>query len=162
MFYHHTTSGPTGGGGTSPHVHYHVTTSPSGGNGLSGSVGPMHYSGGAPHYERDEHGYGRRPDYWNDRPRDFDRGSYQRVVYIHHPFSYGVYRRPHGWYYRRWGYGDTLPSFFWVRDFWIDSWWMFDLPIPPYGYEWIRYGDDALLVNVETGEVLQVQYGLFD
>jgi hypothetical protein len=33
--------------------------------------------------------------------------------------------------------------------------------IPPYGYEWVCYGDDALLVNVYTGEILQVVYGLF-
>ena len=32
---------------------------------------------------------------------------------------------------------------------------------PPYGYVWVRYGDDALLVDVDTGEILRVVYGVF-
>jgi Ni/Co efflux regulator RcnB len=38
---------------------------------------------------------------------------------------------------------------------------MFGLLIPPYGYVWVRYGDDALLVDTRTGMVLQVRYGVF-
>ena len=30
------------------------------------------------------------------------------------------------------------------------------------GYEWVRYGDDALLVDIDTGEVIRVEYDLFD
>ena len=37
----------------------------------------------------------------------------------------------------------------------------YDLPPPPYGYRWVRYGPDALLVNVYTGEVEDVVYGIF-
>jgi Ni/Co efflux regulator RcnB len=48
-----------------------------------------------------------------------------------------------------------------VRDYWLTDWWMFDLPIPPYGYEWVRYGDDALLINTYTGQILEVEYGVF-
>jgi Ni/Co efflux regulator RcnB len=33
--------------------------------------------------------------------------------------------------------------------------------VPPAGYEWVRVGADALLVNTATGEVLQVEYGVF-
>jgi Ni/Co efflux regulator RcnB len=32
---------------------------------------------------------------------------------------------------------------------------------PPYGYVWVRYGPDALLVNVENGLILSVMYGVF-
>jgi Ni/Co efflux regulator RcnB len=38
---------------------------------------------------------------------------------------------------------------------------MFDLPMPPRGYEWVRYGDDALLVNIRTGEIVDVVYDVF-
>ncbi|HKD21615.1 MAG TPA: RcnB family protein, partial [Rhizomicrobium sp.] len=45
--------------------------------------------------------------------------------------------------------------------YWLTSWWLFDLAIPPYGFEWVRYGDDALLVNVYTGQILEVEYDVF-
>lgn len=54
-----------------------------------------------------------------------------------------------------------LPVFFWTRDYWIDSYWQFGLMNPPYGYVWVRYGDDAFLVNVQTGLILRVVYGVF-
>jgi len=113
------------------------------------------------HYGRDARGYGMRPRNWNQRPRNFDRGAYQRDVTAGERFHYGAYDRPRGWYYRRWSYSDYLPQMFWARDYWLTDWWMFDLPIPPYGYEWVRYGDDAILVNVYTGQILQVDYGVF-
>jgi Ni/Co efflux regulator RcnB len=118
-------------------------------------------TGGTPHYAHDSRGFGERPSNWNQRPRNFDRGSYQRNVAATARFHYGSYDRPSGWYYRRWAYGDTLPSVFWARNYWLTSWWMFDLAVPPYGYEWVRYGDDALLINVDTGQILQVDYGVF-
>lgn len=104
-----------------------------------------------------------RPNNWNVRPRNFDVRIYRRSFVAPQRFHWRVYyHRPHGWYYRRWSYGQVLPHFFWVRDYWITDWWMFDLQRPPYGYEWVRYGDDALLVNIYTGEVLEAIYDLFD
>ena len=35
------------------------------------------------------------------------------------------------------------------------------LEVPPGGYEWVRDDDDAILVNTDTGEILQVEYGVF-
>jgi Ni/Co efflux regulator RcnB len=35
------------------------------------------------------------------------------------------------------------------------------LPDPPYGYVWVRYGPDAMLVAVDNGQILSVVYGLF-
>jgi Ni/Co efflux regulator RcnB len=105
--------------------------------------------------------YGRRPSNWNNYPRQFDRNVYQRNIYSTHRFHWNTYNRPSGWYYRRWGYGQIFPSIFWGRNYWIDDYWMFDLLIPPYGYVWVRYGDDALLINRRTGMVLQVRYGVF-
>jgi len=54
-----------------------------------------------------------------------------------------------------------LPSLFWTRNFWIEPWWSFDLPAPPFGYQWVRVENDALLINSTTGEILQVQYDVF-
>jgi Ni/Co efflux regulator RcnB len=33
--------------------------------------------------------------------------------------------------------------------------------MPPVGCEWIRVGDDAVLVDVWSGQVLSVYYDLF-
>ena len=32
---------------------------------------------------------------------------------------------------------------------------------PPPDAVWVRYGDDALLIDRYTGEVIQVEYGVF-
>lgn len=136
--------GTSHGGGMQMHTHVNVNAN-------------IH-----PNYQHDSRGFGVRPDNWNQRPRTFDRATYQGAFTASHAFHWGIYRRPDGWYYRRWTYGDYLPPIFWARDYWIDSWWMFDLPVPPYGYEWVRYGDDALLIDTDTGQVLEVEYGVFD
>ena len=103
---------------------------------------------------------GQRPPLW-DHYRHFDRQSWEGNISSEHRYRWHSYHRPNGWYYRRWVFGLTLPSFFWTRDYWIDDYWMFRLPDPPYGYVWVRYGNDALLVNVETGFILRVVYDVF-
>ena len=35
------------------------------------------------------------------------------------------------------------------------------LPIPPIGYEYVRVGDDVLLVDMFSGRVVQVIYDVF-
>ena len=32
---------------------------------------------------------------------------------------------------------------------------------PPYGAIWVRVGDDALLIDQYTGEIIEVDYGVF-
>jgi len=92
----------------------------------------------------------------------FDRRTYQHNFTANRHFHAGGYIRPAGWYYRRWVFGEVLPAVFWSQNYWIGDYYDFGLPPPPPGYVWVRYGDDALLVNQYTGEVLQVEYGLFD
>ena len=103
---------------------------------------------------------GRRPPEWN-RHRNFDRNAWQQNQRAERRYHWNRYQRPQGWYYRRWTFGMILPSLFWGRQYWIDSYWSYGLMNPPYGYVWVRYGDDAMLVNVETGNILRVEYGLF-
>jgi len=68
--------------------------------------------------------------------------------------------RPHGWYARSWGYGDFLPFGWFDPAFYLD-WNGFGLPAPPIGCEWVRQGNDALLVDTWSGQVLSVDYGVF-
>ncbi len=71
------------------------------------------------------------------------------------------YRRPAGWYDHRWVFGEFLPSAFWARDYWLDDFAAYDLPPPPYGAVWVRVGNDALLIDQDSGEVITVEYGVF-
>jgi Ni/Co efflux regulator RcnB len=72
------------------------------------------------------------------------------------PFVY-----PPGWSYRHWEVGAFLPPFFLVRDYWYPDWELVGLPPPPPDYQWVRYGSDLLLVDLTSGEVIDVVYDVF-
>lgn len=97
---------------------------------------------------------GGRPDYSHFR-------DYHRSFQASRRFHAGSYRRPSGWYYRRWTYGQTLPSLFWGQNYWLNDYIDYDLPPPPPGAVWVRYGDDALLIDRYSGEIISAQYGVF-
>jgi hypothetical protein len=103
------------------------------------------------HYTRWSH------DWRHDRRYDWDH--YRR----HHRsiFRLGFYYDPFGWGYRSWSIGSYLyPSYYGSR-FWLNDPWQYRLP-PAYGpYRWVRYWNDALLVNIYTGEVVDVMHGFF-
>ena len=97
-----------------------------------------------------------------DRADHRDWGRYQRNMYAERRYHNSNYVRPQGWYYRRWTFGEFLPFAFWSsQNYWINDYAYFGLPYPPPGCMWIRYGDDALLIDRYTGEIVQVIYGLF-
>jgi hypothetical protein len=73
----------------------------------------------------------------------------------------GYWSPPPGYYYRQWGYGDRLPYGWYDEQWYIDDYYYYDLPVPPYGYEWVRVGPDALLVDLDEGTVVESVYGLF-
>jgi hypothetical protein len=72
------------------------------------------------------------------------------------PFVY-----PGGWGYRRWGAGMILPPLFLVPAYYYADWAGMGLPPPDPGFQWVRYGPDLLLVNISTGQVVDVIYGAF-
>ena len=84
----------------------------------------------------------------------------KNVVAVHR-FHAGPYRAPRGWVYRRWVFGERLPAIYFAPAFWITDFLAFDLFAPPDGYVWVRYGPDAVLIDQYTGEIIQVQYGVF-
>jgi Ni/Co efflux regulator RcnB len=108
-------------------------------------------------------GYARvtEPKGWNARPQTVDRGSYQHNFQAARNYRIGPYHRPHGWVAHRWAHGQILPRAYWAPEYVIGDYWLFALEVPPAGFEWVRDDDDALLVNVQTGEILQVEYGAF-
>jgi hypothetical protein len=76
-------------------------------------------------------------------------------------FRFGVYYDPFGWSYRPYGIGYSIRPSYWDYDYWLRDPWMYRLP-PVYGpYRWIRYWDDALLVDTRTGRVVDVIRNVF-
>ena len=85
------------------------------------------------------------------RHRDRDRSRFRVSIYID----------PFGWNYRRWNLGWNLNSDHYSSRYWIDDPWEYRLP-PAYGpYRWVRYYDDALLVDLRSGRVVDVIHGFF-
>jgi len=89
------------------------------------------------------------PGQFSFRGHDFNR------VHIN-PYVY-----PQGWAYRQWAVGAILPPLFLVPDYYYPEWAALGLEPPPPGFQWMRYGPDLLLVNVVTGQVADVAYGVF-
>jgi Ni/Co efflux regulator RcnB len=76
---------------------------------------------------------------------------------IHRPgFQY-----PQGYRYRRWSIGLLLPSLFLSSRYYYDDYAGLGVGAPPYGYRWVRYGPDLLLVRIKTRRVVDVIYGAF-
>jgi Ni/Co efflux regulator RcnB len=101
------------------------------------------------------------PKGWNSHPTTVDRQTYQHNYRAPRSFRIGPYVRPPGWVARHWVYGQILPPAYWAPEYLIGDYWLFGLQVPPAGYEWVRDDDDAILVNTATGEILQVDYGVF-
>ncbi|HLK25916.1 MAG TPA: RcnB family protein [Caulobacteraceae bacterium] len=134
-----------------------------------------HNEGGPDVYQRHHEGeFDNNPQVYEHRGRgveNFNSGrrphySVQAFPHVLHPqgqfhWRGGFWRGPPGWHYRNWYYGEFLPFAWLGSEWWINDYWDYDLPYPPYGYEWIRNGPDALLVNVDTGMIVEVVPGIF-
>ncbi len=90
-----------------------------------------------------------------------DVSSYRKAFDSPNHYHYGDYHGPAGYSYHRWNYGDNLPREYWAQNYWIGNFLNFGLIAPPDGYVWVRYGPDAVLIDEDTGEIIQVEYGVF-
>jgi hypothetical protein len=162
---------PHGGGGPpgfahAPHGFAPQGSGAAGGGGYRGAPGPrVGYTGGAggaPHgFEGGARGPGAGPGA-GGRP-SYDRRQFPSVVRPERRYHWRgqAWYPPQGYYDRRWAYGERLPWGWFGPQWYIDDYYDYDLPLPPYGYEWVRVGPDALLVDVRTGMVVESVYGLF-
>ena len=76
-------------------------------------------------------------------------------------FRIGIYLDPFGWRYRPYQIGWRLWPSYYSRNYWINDPWQYRLPYPPPGTTWVRYWDDALLVDIYSGEVIDVIHNFF-
>ncbi len=100
---------------------------------------------------------------WNRSWRNDRRYDWHRYrASNRHVYHLGRYYAPYRSYsYRRLNIGFQLGSLFYGSRYWINNPSYYRLP-PAYGsYRWVRYYDDALLVNLYTGEVVDVIYDFF-
>lgn len=95
---------------------------------------------------------------WRD-DRRYDWRDYRR--HHHSTFHIGFYFDPFGYGYQRYGIGSFLYPSYYQSSFWINDPWQYRLP-PVYGpYRWVRYHDDALLIDTWSGQVVDVIYDFF-
>jgi hypothetical protein len=105
---------------------------------------------------------GRRSS-WNHSWRNDSRYDWQRYRYSNRNlFRSGGYYSPYRNYrYNRLSIGIILDSLFYSNRYWLNDPYQYRLPPAPYGTQWVRYYDDVVLVDVYTGEVLDVIYDFF-
>ncbi len=105
----------------------------------------------------------RRRGSWNRNWRGDNRFDWQRYRYSNrHLFRSGGYYAPYRNYrYNRLSIGLILDSLFYSNRYWLSDPYQYRLPPAPYGTQWVRYYDDVVLVDVYTGEVLDVIHDFF-
>ena len=98
---------------------------------------------------------------WNREWRNDRRYDWRRYRDSHRSiFHIGVYYDPFGFGYRRFNIGYNLGPAYYNQQYWIDPQ-MYSLPYPPPGTQWVRYWNDALLVDMYTGEIVDVIQNFF-
>jgi hypothetical protein len=93
------------------------------------------------------------------RDRRYDWRSHRRQN--RSLFRVGIYIDPFGWNYRRFNIGWNLYPSYYSSRYWLNDPWNYRLPRVPYGFRWVRYHGDALLVDLRRGRVVDVLYDVF-
>jgi hypothetical protein len=98
-----------------------------------------------------------RGDWRSDRRYDWrrHRSRYSSL------FNFGFYRDPFGWGYQPFSIGWRMWPSYYSSSYWLNDPWQYRLPYAPAGYRWIRYYDDAILVDTWDGRVVDVIRNFF-
>jgi Ni/Co efflux regulator RcnB len=92
----------------------------------------------------------------NDHRYDWrDRRRHHRSL-----FHFGIFIDPFGWDYQPFSIGYRMWPAYYGNQYWIDPG-VYGLPYPPPGAVWVRYWNDAVLVDTYTGTVIDVIPGFF-
>ncbi len=76
-------------------------------------------------------------------------------------FHVGLYFDPFGWGYHRYNVGWRLWPSYYSSNYWLNDPSMYRLPYAQWPYKWVRYYDDAILVDTMSGQVVDVIYDFF-
>jgi len=86
--------------------------------------------------------------------------TYRKTVTSKKHYDAAAFQAPSGYTYSRFAVGQHVPqSLIAVQ---LNDYQNYALVTPPSGLTWIRNGNDALLIDANTGEVIQADYDLFD
>ena len=75
-------------------------------------------------------------------------------------FHLGFYIDPFGWGYQPFGIGYRMWPAYYGNQYWIDPA-LYGLPYPPPGCAWVRYWNDAVLVDLYSGTIIDEIPGFF-
>lgn len=113
---------------------------------------------------------------YRDQRGDQNRGTWNRGWRNDGQYNWNGYRAqnrdrfhlpryyaPGGWNqgYRRFSSGIRLNAYLYDRSYWISDPYDYRLPEAYGPYRWVRYYDDALLVDLRSGQVVDTVYGIF-
>ena len=94
--------------------------------------------------------------------RSDNRYDWRRYRDHHHSiFRIGFYFDPFGYSYNRFGIGSYMYPSYYQSNYWISDPWQYRLPQAYGPYRWVRYHNDALMIDTWSGEVVDVIYGFF-
>ena len=71
------------------------------------------------------------------------------------------YVAPRGYHTRSWAYGQRMPSYYRSNAYVVNDYQRYGLRAPPYGYQYVRSGNDVVLAAAATGLITAVIAGLF-
>jgi len=108
-------------------------------------------------------GYNNNNRQWDRSWRNNNNYDWQRYRSSNrNVYHVGRYYAPYqGYSYRRLGVGFYLDSLFFGQNYWIGDPGYYRLPDVYGPYRWVRYYDDAVLVDIYSGEVVDVIYDFF-
>ena len=108
------------------------------------------YSGSSRYADRDCDGVPNRFD-------RIDNRTYRARVSYTAPSRYVT---PYGYRYSTYRVGSYLPRGYYGSSYYID-YRPYGLSAPPYGYNWVRVGNDVYMVRSNNGLISEVVYSLF-
>lgn len=76
-------------------------------------------------------------------------------------FRVGAYYDPFGYGYFGFGIGSYIDAGYYAEDYWIADPYYYHLPVAYPGTRWVRYYNDVLLIDINTGEVIDVINNFF-
>lgn len=76
-------------------------------------------------------------------------------------FRRGAYYGPRGYRYRPVSVGYRFAPQYYGRNYWVNDWNRYRLARPGYNQQYIRYGNDVVLVDIRSGRALRVFNSFF-
>ncbi|WP_114229133.1 MULTISPECIES: RcnB family protein [Sphingomonas] len=105
---------------------------------------------------------GRNGGNWSRDWRRDPRYDWQRYRNANRSiFRIGAYIDPFGWGYQQIGIGYQLYPNYYSDQYWLSDPSYYSLPPVSWPYRWVRYYDDALLIDVRDGRVVDAIQSFF-